>query len=198
MSYIFIILGLILFFWGIIKIFVYILSKIKATHRSLKKTQYPKSQKFSNQKNRYKKPSKKSLGETIVNEIKKERKELINKVNEQISVYKKMKDAYYEWYNSTITGLGTKTPVVLAEEKSILVKLMNKNLDRYEEIINKLQNCKTNSTNEIRDMITFSTDAIDIIEEDVQLMISQLSTLSTRWNLLSDEEKNNLGNLRKL
>jgi hypothetical protein len=127
-----------------------------------------------------------------------EREELISYVDEKLSVYMQMKDIYSKWYNTSIVTLGTTTPKVLSQEVSDLVSRMNETLEKYNEITNKLQDSKEKSLEDMKEAITFSCDSADGIMEEMNIMASQASSLSLRWKFLSDEDKNDLGNLRKL
>lgn len=127
-----------------------------------------------------------------------ERSELIGYVDEKLSVYKQLKDEYYKFYNPTIESMGTKTPKVLSKEVSELVGRMNKYLKTLDEVISKLQNSKTKSSDDMKEAITFACDSTDVFGEELQIMTSQISSLSLRWKFLSNEEKHNFGNLRKL
>jgi hypothetical protein len=127
-----------------------------------------------------------------------ERSELIGYVDEKLSIYKQLKDEYYKFYNPTIESMGTKTPKVLSKEVSELVGRMNKYLKTFDEVISKLQNSKAKSSDDMKEAITFACDSADVFGEELQIMTSQISSLSLRWKFLSDEEKHTFGNLRKL
>lgn len=177
MGYILVIIGLLLIIGGVISIIYHLINYIIDSIKKFKKV--------------------KSMRAVVLKEIQTHRKDLLKKIDHNINIFKKLKNGYDKWYEFGL-DVFRRTPNKLNKEKAELKEHMDNYLNLLDSNINDLLNCKNKSNSEIEQTLYKSEKDLKGSDQKLDIIQSDLEDFSSKWEFLTDEDKHNLGILRKI
>lgn len=177
MGYILVIIGLLLIIGGVISIIYHLIKYIIDSIKNFKKV--------------------KSMRAVVLKEIQTHRNDLLKKIDHNINTFEKAKNGYVKWYEFGL-DVFRRTPNKLNREKAELKEHMDNYLKILDSNINDLLNCKSKSNSEIEKTLYQAENAIKELMQKLDIIQSDLDDFSSKWGFLPDEDKNNLGTLRKI